>query len=568
MKLMSGGRVKIGRAAAILAALMLVGAGTAQNAPVAGGSASAAAEPAIAGGPATFRRLNEGQYKRSITDIFGAGITVPGRFEPSLREHGMLAIGEGKVAVSPSGIEQYELRSREIAAQVLSEARRKTNPVCGPAAPQTFDRACATEFLGKYGRLLYRRPLSQAELGAVVQLASSATEQSQNFYKGLEAGLSRLLSSPNFIFRVERAEADPAGGLRLDDHSLATRISFLLWDAPPDAQLLDAAASGALRQPAGLAQEVDRMIASPRFEAGVRAFFSDMFAYDQFNGLTKDQSIYPKFSSALAKDAQEQSLRTIVDLLVTTRGDYRDLFTTKKTFLNRNLGSLYKVALDEGGIDGWIPYSFAADDPREGILLLGAFLMLDPTHEGRSSPTIRGKTIREQFLCQQVPLPPANVNFTLVQDVNDKARPTARMRLSEHSRDPACSGCHMITDPIGLAMENFDGLGNFRTTENGVKIDTSGDIDGQAYKNATEMTRLLRNNPAIPACAVQRVYEYGVGRQTGEAEAAWLSWANDRFAANRYGFPALMRVIATSNAFRTVSADRPAAAPAVKTSMK
>lgn len=520
--------------------------------------ASAAVEPATSGGPTTFRRLSEAQYKRSIEDIFGPGIKVPGRFDPPLREAGLLAIGDGKVVVSASGLEQYELRAREIAAQVLAEDKRKNVLSCGPTSPAAFDKACSTAFLAKYGRLLYRRPLSAPEMATAVNLAGAATQKTGSFYKGLEFGLARLLASPHFIFRAERSERDPkTGALRLDDYSLATRISFLLSNAPPDAAMLDAAGSGALRTQEGLEQQVDRLIASPRFADGVRAFFSDMFAYEQFDGLSKDQSIYPKFTSQMAKDAQEQALRTIVDLLVTNKGDYRDLFTTRKTFINRNMGSLYQVPVDEtAGLDGWVPYTFGPNDPRAGILTLAGFLMLDPTHEGRSSPTIRGKSVRELFLCQPVPLPPPNVDFSAVQDTGDQVHKTARQRLSVHQENPVCAGCHAITDPIGLAMENYDALGNFRTHENGALIDTSGTFEGKAYKDAISLQQLLRDGPTAPNCVVQRAYEYGVGRPLAPSEDQWLDYAGQSFAADNYQFPALMRRIATSRAFRAVSVDK------------
>jgi hypothetical protein len=520
-----------------------------------------AGEPATTAGPATFRRLSEGQYKRSIEDIFGAGIKVPGRFEPPLRDEGLLAIGNGKVTVTPSGIEQYELRAREISAQVMAENRRKDFLSCGPAAPNTFDRACATAFLTKYGRLLFRRPLMAQETTSAVALANAATLKTQNFYKGLEFGLARLLASPNFIFLVEKGVADPQrpGAQRLDDYALASRISFFLWDAPPDGALLDAAADGSLRTQEGLERQVDRLIASPRFAQGVRAFFADMFGYEQFDGLSKDQTIFPKFTSQMAKDAQEQALRTIVELLITNKGDYRDLFTTKKTFINRNLGALYKVPIENSGIEGtaaldtWVPYSFEADDPRAGILTLAGFLMLDPTHEGRSSPTIRGKSVRELFLCQPVPMPPPNVDFSAVQNTADQVHKTARDRLSVHQQNPVCAGCHAITDPIGLSMENYDAIGNFRTQENGAPIDASGTFEGRPYKDLISLEQILHDSPTAPSCVVQRAYQYGVGRPLTPSEEKWVDYAAQRFAEDRYQFPALIRRIATSKAFQAVA---------------
>lgn len=526
-----------------------------QTAQAAAEAARAATEPVTTGGAPGFRRLNEAQYKRAIAQIFGADINVPGRFEPPLREAGLLAVGDAKVAVSPFGLEQYELRAREIAAQVLGEGRRQAMVPCTPQSARAFDQACASAFLAKYGRLLYRRPLSDREMASVLGVSGAATEKSHDFYKGLEIGLSRLLASPKFIFRVEQSEPDPTNptAQRLDSYALATRISFLLWDAPPDAELLDAAGSGDLRDSKRLAHQVDRLIASPRFEQGVRSFFSDMLGYDQFSGLSKDQAIYPKFTPELAKDAQEQALRTIVELLVTNKGDYRDLFTTKKTFINRNLGAVYRVPVGEAGMSGWAPYTFAPNDPRAGILTLAAFLMLDPTHEGRSSPTIRGKSLRELLLCQKVPVPPPNVDFKLVQDIHDPEHKTARDRLTVHQENPACAGCHSITDPIGLSMENYDAIGAFRTQENGAPIDVSGTFDGKPYKGLIGLSQLLHASPDVPNCLVKRVYEYGVGRQATASEESWIEYAGGQFAAERYQLPALMRRIATSRAFQLVA---------------
>ncbi|MBW8785581.1 MAG: DUF1592 domain-containing protein [Novosphingobium sp.] len=529
---------------------------TASNVPVS--APQIVAEPATVGAAPGFRRLSQAQYTRSIEQIFGSGIKVPGRFDPPLRD-GLMAIGDGKVTVSASGLEQYELRAREIAAQVLAAPRRGTVLTCTPASPAAFDRECAAAFLGKYGRLLYRRALSEHELASALTLAQAATMTTHDFTKGLEIGLSRLLASPKFIFRVEASEPDPThpGALRLDDYSLATRISFLLWDAPPDEELLNAAANGDLRDDGKLAAQVDRMIASPRFEQGARSFFSDMFGFEKFEGLSKDQGIYPKFNAAMAKDAQEQTLRTIVDLLVTGKGDYRDLFTTRKTFLNRNLGALYRVPVEENGFAGWVPYTFGASENRAGILTFAAFLMLDPTHEGRSSPTIRGKTLRELFLCEPVPVPPANVNFAAVQNTSDPLHRTARDRLKVHAEDDACAGCHKIMDPIGLSLENYDAIGAYRSHENGALIDASGTFEDKPYKSVLELEQLLHDDPAVPACVAQRAYEYGVGRPLTGTEEKWLEYTTARFAADKYQFPALMRRIAVSAAFRSVAPAAP-----------
>jgi hypothetical protein len=517
--------------------------------------AASAKEPDTSGGPATVRRLSEAQYIGSIVDIFGSDIKVPGRFDPPVREEGLLAIGDSKAVVSSSGLEQDELRAREISVQVMAVDRRKAILSCAPQSPAAFDKSCASQFIAKYGRLLYRRPLDDEELAATLNVASAASEKTGDFYKGLEVALTRLLASPNFIYRVEQAEPDTneSGHWRLNDYALATRISFLLWNAPADSALLDAAASGSLRKTDGLQKQVDRLIASPRFEQGVRAFFSDMFGYDQFDGLSKDQTIYPIYTSQLAKDAEEQALRTLVDLLVTNKGDYRDLFTTRKTFMNRSLGALYEVPISVGGVESWAPYTFGLGERRAGLLTLPGFLMLDATHEGRSSPTIRGKTVRELFLCQKVPSPPGNVNFKLVQDTHDPLHKTARDRLTAHRDNPSCAGCHAVTDPIGLAMENYDAVGGYRSEENGALIDASGTFDGKSYKDVIDLEKIVHDSPSTANCVAQRVYEYGVGRSVMAGERDWLTYLSQRFAHERYAFAALMRDVATSNAFQAVS---------------
>jgi hypothetical protein len=515
----------------------------------------AVADEASQAGPPTFRRLSEDQYKRSIAQIFGDDINVPGRFEPPVREEGLLAIGESHVVVTPSGLEQYALRAREISSQVLDEKHRAKFVTCPSQPAAEFNQACATQFFDNYGRQLLRRPLTAAERANVLRLAREAAAKSGDFYTGLGSGLGSLLVSPAFVFRMETTEADPAhpGARRLDAFSLATRISFLLWDAPPDEALLDAAADGSLHTEAGLDRQVDRMLASPRLEEGVRAFFADMLAYDQFAGLSKDAKLYPIFNPQLRDDAEEQSMRTIVDHLLVQNADYRDLFTTKKTYLSRSLGALYGVRVDARAFGGWMPYTFPVDSPVSGLLTFPAFLMLDPSHEGRSSPTIRGKMVRENLLCQTVPLPPANVDFNLVQDVNDPLHKTARDRLSAHNDSPICAGCHKITDPIGLSLENYTPVGSYRVEENGVTIDASGEFEGKTYNNGIELSKLLRNSPTAPNCVVQRVVEYGVGRKLSPGEEAWLEPLGQKFAQNGYRFRALLRQVATSPSFQAVA---------------
>jgi hypothetical protein len=289
----------------------------------------------------------------------------------------------------------------------------------------------------------------------------------------------------------------------------------------------------------------------------MRAFFDDMMAFDDFNSLAKDPLVYPMVTGATLADAREQTLRTVIDHLLTREQDYRDLFTTKETFMSMSLGALYGTPTT----NGWIPYRFPDDSPRSGLLTQVSFLAAH-SHAVRSSPTRRGKALRELFLCQKVPPPPPDVDFSALEDAGDVA--TARDRLKVHNTNPSCAGCHLITDPMGLSLENFDGAGRYRETENGVTLDISGELDGAFYDDISGLTTAMRDHPKLPYCVVNRLYAYGTGGPVSlRYDRDVLTWFEDRFATNGYRLPALLRDVAMSHAFSRVRQTGSAAAGTV-----
>src|SRR5262245_13106907 len=357
---------------------------------------------------------------------------------------------------------------------------------------------------------------------------------------------------------TERTEANPKqkGKIRLDAYSKATRLSYFLTNSTPDQELLRAAGAGELDSEVGLKRQVERLMASPRYEGAVRAFFEDMLQFDAFEDVAKDPIIYPSFNSVVARDAQEQTLRTITDHLITKNGDYRDLFTTQSTFLTRALGIIYKMPVPTR--NGWEKREFAADSGRVGILTDVSFLALN-SHPGRSSATLRGRAIREIFMCQKVPDPPPNVDFSAVDlTSNNPDKPTARIRLEAHRSQPVCAGCHTLMDPLGLTLENFDGVGAFRTHENAAPIDVSGSLDGQDFSGAKGLGQVLHDNPLTSYCVVEKLYRSGVGRNTADEEQRYVVDMSKQFAANGYRVPDLMRAIASGRTFYAVSPPPPA----------
>ena len=373
---------------------------------------------------------------------------------------------------------------------------------------------------------------------------------SESFYTGLALGLETMLVSPRFLFDIDVTEPDPAasGSRRLDAYSKASRLSFFLWNTTPDLELLDAAANGTLHTEEGLSVQVERLLASPRVEDAVRMFFSDMLGFERIEDLAKDQVIYPQFVRTVKADMQEQTLRTIVDLLLTENGDYRDLLTTRRTFMTRALSVVYRLPVGEG--DEWTPYELPEDGPRAGLLTQMSFLATF-SHDGRSSATLRGRAVRELLLCQPVPEPPANVNFSAVEDTRSTERPTARDRLTPHRTRRACAACHQIMDPIGLSLENFDGVGAYRTEENGAPIDASGELDGIGFDDPVALGQVVSEHPDLPACLVNRLSEYAMRRSLTDGETAWVDDLTATFAAHEYRLRDLLRVIATSDALHT-----------------
>lgn len=509
---------------------------------------------AASGGQVVTRRLTPEQYQAIIADVFGPTVKIGGRFDATMRVDGLLEVGASRISVSPTGMEQYDAIARSIAEQIMDPQNREVLLHCKPKSPAGTDEACARQFLGETGRLLFRRPLSRPELDLHVAAAGAAAAATKNFYTGLSLSLAGMLSAPQFLFRKEAVEPDPAhrGAYRLDSYAKAARMSFFLWNAGPDQLLLDAAEKGELNTPQGLHRQIERMLASPRLEAGMRAFFADMLHFDEFASLVKDTVIYPKFGSQVGEDAREQTLKTLVARLLTERSDYRDIFTTKKTFLTKSLAAVYKVPftvdVPNGSPDGWRAYEFPGDDPRAGILMHVSFVALH-SHPGRSSPTIRGKALREIMLCQKVPAPPADVKFDIVQDTSNPVYKTARDRLTAHGTNPVCAGCHKVIDPMGLALENFDGGGAFRTTENGVTIDTSGELDGIKFTNAAGLGKAVHDNPAVPSCLVDRMTAYALGRSPSGEEATWTNALKSGFAKDNYIVPELMRRIVSAPEF-------------------
>lgn len=521
-----------------------------------GAGAVCVAAPSSDAQVVSLRRLTEQEYRHSIADIFGKEIEVRGSFEPTKRSNGLAAVSTAYLSVTPVGFESFSKMANDIAAQVTAENYRAKLP-CAPKSAKAPDDACSTKILSHYGLLLFRRPLTGAELDNRVGLSRRIAEQTNDFYEGLRYSLAMLLQLPDFVFRSEVAIPSSDGKARtLDSYSRATMLSYFLWNTTPDAELLRAAQSGELNTLAGLTKQVDRLMASPRLIAGMRAFFDDMLQLDTFDTVSKDSLLYPKWGSGMADSAREETLRTVTSLALQDNGDIRDLMTTRQSYIDRKLAVLYRVPFPFTG--DWVKYEFPADSGRSGILTQISMLSMF-SHPGRTSPTKRGVALADILLCLPTPDPPNDVDFAEVNDASNPLK-TLRQRLMAHANNKVCAACHDRSDPLGLSLEAFDTIGGYRTTDNGEPIDASATIQGKSFSGAQGLGQYLHDSPRYPACVARRLHSYGRSARRWTADD--FADAYKTFQSSGFRLRALLRSMALSDSFYAAA---PLADPSIAT---
>jgi uncharacterized protein DUF1592/uncharacterized protein DUF1588/uncharacterized protein DUF1595/uncharacterized protein DUF1585/uncharacterized protein DUF1587 len=520
-----------------------------------GGDDGAGATPPDATTPAGYAaaeavlpRLTSLQYRSSLHDLLSPAVPQTPT-EPDTNPYLFDSIGATTTTLSELGVQQYEEAADAASLYVFGDPLRRAAFVgCAPAAPGD---ACVTGFLERFGRRVLRRPLSATELQRWTGVATSLSQP--DAWEGLRLAVAGLLQSPYFIYRVELGapDANKPGQLRLTGYETASRLSFLLWNTTPDDELLDAAGRGDFESSAGVAIQAARLLEDPRATATVRQFFAQFLDLGRLDGVTRDAATYPLYSDGIV-EAMRTEVEMIVDDVVANRRDARSIFSTRRTFVNSQLAALYDVEAKGADEKTFVAVDLDPAGPRRGILTLGAFLTMN-AHETDTSPTARGKYIRERVLCQTVAPPPPNVNTTLAPPPEGKPL-TVRERMEEHRKNPACTSCHTFMDPPGFLFEHFDSLGVYRTSLPGpLPVDSSGDLDGKPLDDATGLTALLQDDPRVGACMVKQLYRYAHGRLDTKGEKAALEELDARFAETGYDFRQLIIELVTHESFRAVA---------------
>ena len=418
--------------------------------------------------------------------------------------------------------------------------------VCRPANASAEDR-CANQILSGLARRAYRRPLKPADVEYLMHFYKS--KASEPFETRIEFALRTILSSPEFLFRIERDPPNVAAGAAyaLDDVELASRLSFFLWSSIPDDELLDVAASGKLRDSAVLGKQVRRMLADQRSKALVDNFAGQWLALRNIRNVTPDPDVFPDFDDNL-RDAFEQETRLFLTSQIREDRGLMELLTANYTFVNERLARQYQIP----GIYGerFRKVVFDSTQQRGGLLGQGSLLTVT-SYPNRTSPVLRGKWLLENFLNSPPPAPPANVPALKENSAGAQPR-TVRERLEEHRKNPTCAACHAPMDPLGFALENFDAIGGWRTSDSGNPVDSTGALPGRApFQGVAGLRNILITDykDQFLRAVIERLLSYAIGRDTDSFDMPTIRAIAREAATHDYRWSAVIEGIVRSSPF-------------------
>ncbi len=407
---------------------------------------------------------------------------------------------------------------------------------------------CARAIVTTLARRAYRRPPTTEEVDTLLTFYAKGRGEG-DFEDGVQSALERLLSDPNFLLRVER---DPQGiaaatPYRLDDFSLASRLSFFLWSSIPDDELLNVAARGGLKNPETLERQVRRMLADPRAGSLVTNFAGQWLWLRNAKQHLPNRDIYFEFDDNL-REAFVREAELFVDSIMRDDRSILDLNSADYTFLNERLARHYGIP----GVYGshFRRVTLPENSPRRGLIGKGAILMVT-SHSNRTSPVVRGRWLLENLLASAPPPPPPNVPALPEASASGEKPETVRERLQQHRANPVCASCHAQMDPLGFALEAFDGIGALRESENGVPVDVSASLpDGTTFEGPAGLRTLLERRSGQFALAfTERLLTYALGRGLEDDDAPTVRRIVRESKPANYRWSAIVLNIVNSPAF-------------------
>ncbi len=467
--------------------------------------------------PARIRRLTNAEYDASVQALLQTqkSPSVEFSFPPDARQGPTNAPAGAAFTVNDAQRVDPVLAVRlDSAAQALvAEARAsgKLSELSPCGDPTGSGEQCAADFLRSFGAQAYRRPVTDAEVENLVSGPTSPYHVGADGYTyedGIDVLARLVLQSPGFLYVTELGEGAGADPVRLSDNEIATQLSYLLTGAPPDATLLDQASAGNLTTPEGREAEARRLLDTSAGHARFVRVVREWLGIDDVARREKSASIYPEFAG-VSEAMEEESRAFIEEVLFRSTGTLTELLTADWTIASESLANLYGVPWGGEG-----QRTSLADAGRRGILNQGAFLSVFSSNNG-SHPVYRGVAMMRRVACLETPDPGA-LGIVVSFPPPDPNR-TTRERFQVHTEAPGCEGCHTLIDGLGFSMENFDGIGKVRPTENGRPIDTSvtldvgSEIDG-SYGDSTELLTALAKSDGVKSCLARQLFRSSAAR--------------------------------------------------------
>jgi hypothetical protein len=493
-----------------------------------------------------FQRLNRAEYARVIKDLLAVDIDPSAILPPDTASAGFDNIADVQT-VSPTLITAYLRGAATVSRAAVGETRTDTPSrrkifACTPRTPGA-ERSCAERILRRLSAMAYRGAATDLDINDLL-LFYERGRQHGSFDDGIRLALESMLVSPKFLFRVESVE--PSG--ELSDLSLASRLSFFLWSTGPDDVLVAAARRGALHSPAQLSAQARRMLLDPRADAMSTRFAAQWLRLQDLEKNVIDPKLFPSFDPSLAK-AMRRETELTVDDVIRRDGSVMELITSNRSFINERLATHYGIK----NVRGSQFRAVTMPESRRGLLGEGSILTLTSLGT-RTSPVLRGKWVLDVLLGTPPPPPPPNVPALedSTKAEKDGAPLTTRQRVEEHRRNPSCSGCHRVIDPPGMALENFDATGAWRTRDNGVAIDATAELyDGLRMDGAAGLrAAIVAHDDMFFRNFTQQLMTYALGRRLGYRDMPAVRAIVRAAAGNNNRVSAFITGVVTSDAFR------------------
>lgn len=494
-------------------------------------------------GAAPLRRLTQSEYNNTVRDLLGDTTHPADQFPPD-QQIGDFTNTAVALTVPPLLAQAYQTAAEQLATTALS-TRASTLVPCALTAGTD---ACAQSFIETFGKQAYRRPLTTTEQGVLFALYQTNSTDA-TFSNGIQAVIEAVLQSGDFLYRVEFGDASQAEGtvLPLTPYEMASRISYFLWDSMPDAALFAAADANELTTKEQVATQARRLLQSPNAQPAVQQFFQEWLTENELPTASKDPTTYPAFTSTLHSSMQNETNAFINWVMWTSDHRLPTLLTSPVSFLNSELAAVYGVS----GVTGTTLQQVQLDPTQRSGILTQLSMMTILGKPDRSSPVLRGKFVRDELLCEPIPPPPQSLVIT---PPTVTPGVSTREAFVMHEADAICKSCHALMDPIGFGFENYDGIGRFRTVDQGQPVDATGtltntDVDGP-FNNAIDLIKRLAGSQQVSDCFATEWFRYAFGRGESTDDACSLQSLKGAFTSSQFDVQELLVAVTQTDAFR------------------